>query len=53
MAELRVLRTTDTSNPVGNPVIRRASHAHRDLVSALTARIRQVVRRARLRAGRP
>jgi hypothetical protein len=52
MAQIRVLRTTDTSNPVGDPVIRRVGR-DRDLVSALMAQIRKLVGLGRSRVARP
>ena len=48
MAQIRVLRTTDTSNPVGDLVIRRPGRRD-DLVAALTARVRRLIGRTRSR----
>ena len=52
MAQLLVFRTTQTVNPVGDPVIRRPSREHRDMVSALLGRLRHVVGRVRTTAVR-
>lgn len=52
MAQLRIVRTTHTSNPVGSPVIRRTSGGRFDLLSSLTDRLRHAVAQVRLVAGR-
>ncbi len=44
MTKLHIPSTIDTSNPVGDPVIRRVGR-DRDLVSALMARVRKLLAR--------
>ena len=53
MAQIRVLRTTETSNPVGDPVIRSHARDRRDLVSTLVARVRRLIKRSRAQVSRP
>lgn len=50
MTKLHIPTTIDTSNPVGDPVLRRVAR-DRDLLSTLLARIRQLVLRDRSRAS--
>lgn len=50
MTKLHIPSTIDTSNPVGDPVIRRVVRG-RDLVSALMMRIRKLVERGRSRVA--
>ena len=47
MTKLHIPSSIDTSNPVGDVVMRRQGRDHRHLVVTLVARIRQLVERSR------
>lgn len=47
MAKLHIPSTIDTSNPVGDVVVKRPGRDRRDLVFTLVARIRHLVERSR------